>query len=240
MIGDSTPLRRQLDYAYGFGGAHAMPAWYTIIDYITDTYEADAAPLRAPQAVVVGIDTTDKMTRSEIDAMYRQAAIASYLPHADFTILNDTYHTRSDHDCCATCNGRSGTVTTEWQGEPHYGAPVNFFDPCADCLGAGLCPGCMQPLALSFDQSAMPDYHYRVQHIERYNTDQSTTVADHYTRDGYNDAISALPFEGFICLVCGWQYDADRFAPSEDDYDDYDDGYGDDYPALDASDIFGY
>lgn len=55
-----------------------------------------------------------------------------------------------DPDPCLTCNGRGGTLTTEYQGEPPHGGLVDWLNDCPDCLGAGKCPGCLAVLPLTF------------------------------------------------------------------------------------------
>lgn len=140
-----------------------------------------------------------------------------FLLPANFDAFNRAY--TPIQDGCARCSTASGFDSTELQGDENMTAQVHIFTPCPDCLGAELCPGCLSPLALSFDQSAMPDV--TMPNIPDYETGTAT----YYTIDTYQYAIGAMPFEGFTCLVCGWQCDPDRFA---DQYDEpYDDG---DYP----------
>ena len=126
----------------------------------------------------------------------------------NLTIFNEAY--TPVNDGCDTCSCAGGFVSSELQGDPPMTGLVYYFEPCNDCIGQELCPGCLSPLSLSFDLSAFD----------------------------YSDALGNMPFEGFTCLVCGWVYDPSRHDDQgyEPDYDDGD--Y--DYPALDASDYFSF
>lgn len=50
-------------------------------------------------------------------------------------------------DPCLKCNGRGGTLTTEYQGEAPHGGLVSWLNECPDCLGADKCPGCREPIS---------------------------------------------------------------------------------------------
>lgn len=131
------------------------------------------------------------------------------LPLANFDIFNRTYGPIPD--CCASCLGTSGWVGYEYQGDPPMGGMVNTFSTCETCIGSGLCPGCMQPLALSFDASAF----YAA-------SDNDLDIFYYRSYFTSNYALCLMPTNSFVCLVCGWQYDPDRHYDSEDDYyDDY-------------------
>lgn len=153
----------------------------------------------------------------------------STLPYANFGIFNRIYAPIPDG--CNTCHGTGGFIITAYQGDPPQGGLVYFFESCNDCIGSELCPGCMQPLALSFDLSA---FESKVIHVnaqpERYLFAYDTNTFS------YEQTLQLIPFEGFTCICCGWQYDPNI---NGNDYDkpDYDDGDYD-YPALDASDYF--
>lgn len=156
----------------------------------------------------------------------------TFLFRANFDLLNAAYHDAANHDTCSTCYAAGGFITSEYQGDPPMGGTVDFFAACDTCLGSELCPGCMQPLALSFDLSA---FEATTEWVAYNNPHYATNMGYLKRTFDYEDAISKLPFEGFTCLVCGWQYDPDRHNDHDDYYDDGD--Y--DYPALDASDYFG-
>jgi hypothetical protein len=104
---------------------------------------------------------------------------------------------------------------------------VNTFDVCNDCIGDEKCPGCMQPLSLSFDLSAFESKTIWIAYDNPY---YATNLGYLFRTFDYEDALGAMPFEGFVCSCCGWSYDPDRHYENEPDYDDGD--Y--DYYALDA------
>jgi hypothetical protein len=158
-----------------------------------------------------------------------QELTLSLLPLADFTIFNETYTPSTDG--CYTCNASGGFVGSEYQGDPPMDGMVNTFDVCNECIGDEKCPGCMQPLALSFDLSA---FESKTEWIAYDNPYYATNLGYLLRTFDYEDALEAMPFEGFVCSCCGWSYDPDRHYDNEPDYDDGD--Y--DYPALDASDMF--
>ncbi len=176
-------------------------------------------------------DSEDDMHSKLVANCYPNAG-QSVLSYANFEIFNATYGD-AEHDTCYTCSGTGGFVTGEMQGDEHMTGWVETFDSCSDCIGATLCPGCMQPLSLSFDLSAFEATTTWVAYDNPY---YATNLGYLKRTFDYEDALSAMPFEDFICLCCGWQYDPDRHY--ENDYEpDYDDGDYD-YPALDASEFF--
>lgn len=137
-----------------------------------------------------------------------------------FKIFNETY-ALADHETCASCNGVGGHSSQELRGDWPYGVLVSFFSACPNCIGAEKCPDCLQPLALSFDQSAFG---------EKRNQSNDGPFDDYWTNPDwtftYEDALAVMPFVGFTCLVCGWQFDPQReVAVDNDYYDGYDDGY---------------
>lgn len=218
MIGDNTPLDQL---------KHWHSAYMTVEDYIYQCFELHVEP-RPPRACMPGIDSTP--TRSSIDDLFRTHQIASYLPYADFTIYNEAYHNNADHDSCMECNGRSGTLEGDTEGDGVYATYVERLNPCGACIDAGLCPGCSQPIALSYDRSAMP-----VLRLEA-APDYYSGARMFYDYDTYEyDIASGAALYSFSCLVCGWSYDPDRLAPSEPDYDDYEAraDYYDDDPGFD-------
>ena len=181
----------------------------------------------------------------------------SYLPLADFRIFNDTYNPApadDPRDCCSKCNGAGGSTYAEYQGDPPMGAVVDFFEQCEDCVCAGLCPGCMQPLAYTFDYSALGEdtpivkratgWFYAANsgvktieviqppaltHRDGSTYTYATQTYGVYEYNAYQfDAFDAMAmiylYSWFNCSVCGWQYDPDRHNDSY--YDDGDQSYG--------------
>lgn len=156
----------------------------------------------------------------------------SELPYANFNVFNRTY--APIQDGCYTCKASGGFISGEMQGDEHMIGWVESFESCNDCIGAELCPGCMQPLALSFDLSA---FDAKIEWIAYDNPYYATNLGYLSRTFDYEDAICAMPFVGFTCLCCGWQYDVERHNDNEPEY--YDDGDYD-YPALDTSDYFSF
>lgn len=214
------PLGVNQPAASGVSGDEDAPAprspfadapYLTVEAYLWQCYEMLVDP-RQPRACLPGI--SDQPTRNAADQLFRTHQIASYLPHADFTLYNEAYHNNNDHDCCGTCYGKSGTLETDIEGDGVYATHIERLVPCDDCLGASLCAGCMQPLALSFDASGLGDYVYR------YPAYNGVGEGDGYftaITPTYEYAIAALPIDGFTCLVCGWQFSADQLY----DFGDY-------------------
>lgn len=132
---------------------------------------------------------------------------------ADFSIYGETYY-GFGQDTCASCNGVGGHSSPRGNGLG--------FTTCLDCIDVDKCPGCLQPLALSFDQSAFGQHEYALTPI------RLTMLQVLVTSFGYEDALAAMPFGGFTCLVCGWQYDPQREIDADSDtyqaYDGYDEG----------------
>ena len=131
------------------------------------------------------------------------------LPLANFDIFNRTYGPIGDS--CPDCSGTSGYFTHEYQGDFPMGGMVMFFEPCPTCLGQELCPGCMQPLALSFDVSA-----FSTDEIPTYTVSWSDKIYPLHLYS-YEDATGELPTNSFICLVCDWAYDPDRHYDYDED-----------------------
>lgn len=132
----------------------------------------------------------------------------TYTWRADYTALNAAYHREYDpDDTCIACNGVGGHSSQELQGDGAWTGWINTFEACPDCICAEKCPGCMQPLSLSFDQSA-------------FSTETRLAPAGFTYEVGfsYQDALTAMPFEGFMCLVCGWQFDPQREVDADNDY----------------------
>lgn len=151
---------------------------------------------------------------------YHRDRYATFLPRANFDIFNETYAPVDGFDCCGKCLGAGGFMGSELQGDGAWTMSVNTWDDCPECLGNELCPGCLQPLWLSFDQSALSDYEFQIKH---YNGLVSLGVIDYY-----QDAITNICNYDFTCLCCGWRYDPDRLASQYDEPDWGD--YGDDLP----------
>lgn len=134
------------------------------------------------------------------------------LPLANFDIFNATYSDLVGTDC-ATCSGSGGFVGYEYQGDPPMGGMVNTFTTCENCIGQELCPGCMQPLALSFDVSAFSE----AENTTKYKmVIGNNSVA--WPMYSYETVLCSMPTDSFICLVCDWQYDPDRHYTSDDNY----------------------
>lgn len=152
----------------------------------------------------------------------------SILPYADFTIFNATYDITNQVVMCTTCNATGGFITTELVGDPPMTGYQDTFDACYKCIGAEKCPGCGANLALSFDLSAFGVM--RTWHLVNYSL-QHKYYEDSFS---FEDALGAMPFVGFTCSCCGWQYNPDRHY----DLDSGDDYYEDDYQAgLEDSDL---
>lgn len=149
---------------------------------------------------------------------------------ANFAIFNATYNS-IDQTTCGTCKGAGGFISGEMQGDGYMTSWVETFEPCNECIGAELCPGCMQSLALSFDLSA---FESKTEWIAYHNPYYATNLGYLLRTFDYADAICAMPFVGFTCLCCGWQYDPARHNDQYDEPDYYDDGDYD-YPDYDAS-----
>lgn len=131
---------------------------------------------------------------------------ATYAFRASFELFNEAYTLGDQHCECLTCNGTSGFVESEMQGEGAWSGLVYFVQACQDCLDFDQCPGCSAWLGLSFDPSAI-DLDW---------------------------ACRKMPILGFSCLVCGWEYDPARFEEQEQDYYEEDDPYApDDDPRFD-------
>lgn len=144
----------------------------------------------------------------------------SILPLADFTIFNDAYDSTQlgDHIDCATCSGTGGFITTELVGDPPMIGYQDTFEACNDCIGNEKCPGCGADLKLSFDLSAFgTDVVPPMETIFAF----LAGVGNLHTFS-IEDALAAMPFEGFTCLCCGWQYDPDRHYDQAAEYTDYD------------------
>lgn len=43
---------------------------------------------------------------------------------------------------CPICYGSGGRLERDIEGDGIWAMPVERFEPCPDCAGAGLCPGC--------------------------------------------------------------------------------------------------
>lgn len=112
------------------------------------------------------------------------------LPLANFDIFNQTYSSEF-WDCCPKCLGSGGFVGYEYQGDYPQGGMVDTFAVCEGCIGQELCPGCMQPLALSFDVSAFyaPDHYH------------SPTSSSWIWEYSFEQALGDMPTDSFICLV---------------------------------------
>lgn len=178
-----------------------------------------------------------------------QCANVSYLHYANFSIYNEVYHLRRDTDSCDECSGAAGTLTSEYQGDPPMGAVVTSLEYCS-CLCAGLCPGCMQPLAYTFDLSALGEdtpivkrgvgFFYPtntgirvIDAIDMPNGQMRGEFEYNAYQFGESNLIDVVTASWFSCACCGWAYDPDRHS------DNYDDGdYYDDYPAFDADQLF--
>lgn len=178
---------------------------------------------------------------------------ASYDHYANFSIYNQVYHIRNDNDVCAKCGGAGGSAYSEYTGDPPMGCVVDYFEPCDDCIGAGLCPGCMQPLAYTFDYSAFGEdqpltkratgWYYpsnsgirTIQMINPpiiRNDGYEGQAYGVYEYDAYtltaDEAAADICRDWFSCSVCGWRYDAERL----NDYYDDSDYYPDDDPGFD-------
>lgn len=132
------------------------------------------------------------------------------------------YHPMIDTwDGCDKCKGAGGFMGSELQGDGPWTTSVNTWADCPECLGSERCPGCLQPLWLSFDQSALPDFEFEIKHY-----DGKISIG---CVDLFQDAIANICNYPFICLCCGWSYDPDRLA---DQYDEPD-YYPDDDPGFD-------
>lgn len=58
---------------------------------------------------------------------------------------NGAFLPDGETDCCQACSGRGGNTTTQ---DPvgDGGGTETLFDACPECIGQGLCPGCMGAL----------------------------------------------------------------------------------------------
>lgn len=139
------------------------------------------------------------------------------LPLANFDLFNEAYGEPAQ-DCCPDCIGKAGTITWEYQGDPPMGGMVTFFEACDSCIGQELCPGCMQPLALSFDVSAFEPQSYKL--VNNHIAKAFIRYEPSYLSFSYEDALSNMPTASFECLVCSWQYDPDRHYDNDDYYED--------------------
>lgn len=135
----------------------------------------------------------------------------SILSLADFTIFNQTYDTTNQEGMCIACSGTGGFITSELIGDPPMTSYQDTFEACSDCIGNEKCPGCGAALSLSFDLSGFDDP------TKVYNDPE---LFNFITRFDYIDALGAMPFEGFTCNCCSWQYDPECH---------YDQDSGDDY-----------
>jgi len=233
------------------------PRDYTIADYISAVTYWGLIQKRKEQLILLDYPYT--LSNDMYDLTDRAMAMmyASYLPYADFSIYNATYYDTRDRDSCSKCKGAGGSTYAEYQGDPPMGATVDFFEPCEQCIGAGLCPGCMQPLAYTFDLSAFGEDQPIVKRTTGYYYASNSGIrtiqvinppiirADNYEGQTYGiyeyDAYQLTADEAladiylyswFSCTVCGWAYDAERLNNYYDDSGDYD------YPALDADQYF--
>lgn len=141
---------------------------------------------------------------------------STFLFRADFTIFNVTYGTADQEGMCTPCNGTGGFVTTELMDDPPMTGYQDTFESCSDCIGDEKCPGCGTDLKLSFDLSAFGN---DMPPLADQDWDNFIVTP---LRFNYEDALAAMPFEGFTCLCCGWQYDPARHYDQADDYTDYD------------------
>lgn len=185
---------------------------------------------RLKPTIVLGISPIQK---------YYRDFYATFIWRASFDNYNAHYHTHTDpanYAGCLTCSKAGGFVTGEMQGDPPMTGYVEFFEPCDDCICNALCPGCMRPLELSFDLSAFSSTDNGAPEV--YTDDHGNEYTIPYIASGartfdYDDALSYMPFDGFTCLVCGWQYDPARHYDNDGDYYDDSEPYASDDPGFD-------
>lgn len=273
-------LRRSTiaDYVGSTSMYRLTPKDKTALIVCDGTESFDAEQLAAACAHLLAAEAIDvyasDIATEALAAYARDAAITisrvrvSYLPYADLTIYNATYNpipADDPRDVCGACKGAGGSTYTEYQGDPPMGGMVDFFEQCEKCIANGLCPGCSQPLAYSFDYSALGNdtplivratgWFYAgntgVRTIEVINApigqySQTYGVYEYnaYQFDAFEaDTTITSADSEFTCLVCGW-YSGDiaqRLADAADSYyADYDDVYEEfeDYPMLDANEFF--
>lgn len=160
----------------------------------------------------------------------------SFLELADFDHFNKTY-SQVDPCRCPSCRGAGYHSSQELQGDPPMTGWVTVTEPCDRCIGHELCPGCMSPIALSFDPSGfsppdtapsnptMTGVMYQWDYVR---SDWATFQINVPTYLTFEDIMSGFPHNGFTCLVCGWTRDFVLTSPDYLEWDEVDWGEGED------------